>query len=445
MEKSKTLIPVLFITRSFPPSPLTAASRAQSFAGNLHRFGYYPIVITRNWEVDFKNFDNTHQPSGNELLHVVNDHYEVFYVPFRGRFAERPLAGKSRILKKLAALGDIYLGWHHRFDPHFDLALFANEQLKKNKAIQHVLITLPPFPLLSFAPFLKKRHPVKIVVDYRDEWNTAGNVIEESGKINFLSKAILNYFNGPKARLKREAEALSRVDAIVTISEDAKKNLGAIFQNKIAVLPNGFIASELEACQSVNMDPQLMQISYAGWLYKTQQVEVILDAIKLLADKHGKGLRLKLVFIGGLSFPGMKERLMGNMKGYEQFIELTPRVDKATSLRMQRQSALLLLVAHKGLGTIPSSKLYEYIALQRQVLLVPSDNGIMLKTLEENQVGIWRNDAAAAAEAIDTLYTEFLNKNHSNFEVSGSRRSSYERGQLVSVLADTFNALSKAG
>lgn len=442
MEKTEGLTPVVIITRSFPPSPLTASSRALSFAENLKRFGYWPIVVTRNWDGEFMGFENVYKPSGTELRRERHENYEVYYVNFKGRHLNRLKPNASRLSRKIAALFDIYFGWHYLFDPYVDLLKFTNQFLKINKMVSHVIISVPPFTLLSFVQYLKKRHRVKVVVDYRDEWNTAGNVIEEENQDgNRLARRVLDVFNGKEAKRRRELMALSYTDALLSVSEEGNKNLSAVFKGPITTLPNGFIEQEIKASENVDIDQAIMQISYAGWLYKTQQIEPLLDSVKQLADKYGASFRMRLLFIGGLSFPDMKERLMELMKGFEKYIELTPRVTRAASLEMQRRSALLMLIAHKGQGAIPSSKLYEYIALERQVLLVPSDNGIMQRTLQDNNIGLWTNDPADLTDLLEELYLSFIVGKLERFHVKGSLRNTYERGELVSLLAETLQKI----
>ena len=52
-------------------------------------------------------------------------------------------------------------------------------------------------------------------------------------------------------------------------------------------------------------------------------------------------------------------------------------------LQIQQQSDLLLLLTHKGTKGIPSSKLYEYLSLQKPIVCFPSDFDIVEQTLKE--------------------------------------------------------------
>jgi hypothetical protein len=46
------------------------------------------------------------------------------------------------------------------------------------------------------------------------------------------------------------------------------------------------------------------------------------------------------------------------------------------------------MVTHKGIKGIPSSKMYEYIGLKKQILLYPKDHDIVEETLNETGLGI---------------------------------------------------------
>lgn len=438
----KKLVPVLILSRSFPPSPLTASYRIKSFAESLHNYGYYPIVVTRNWELEFQNYESTFRPSGNKLVNVKHSNYEVYYVPFKGRYSYRGWAGKNKVIEKVAELLDIYIGWHYRFDPHYDLFKFCRNYLAKNN-IKHVLVSIPPFGLLSFAKLLKKKEGLKVIVDYRDEWNTEGKMGDVQKVANYnVGRKLLEFLNGHQVQEKRERNALTSVDAILTISENAKQNLSKIFSKEIAVLPNGYVEEEVQACMNTSLDEDTMQLTYSGWLYESQSVDIFLNAFKRLVDKYNKKININLVFIGAESFPKMNTRILNHLKGYEKFVELTPRVSKDKSLSIQRRASLLLLFPHANNNSIPSSKLYEYLALERQIFLCPSDNGIMQQTLNENRIGIVANNETSAFNELDKLYINFTQKKYYQFHQVGILKQTYERSNLVNKLANLLDQLN---
>lgn len=55
---------------------------------------------------------------------------------------------------------------------------------------------------------------------------------------------------------------------------------------------------------------------------------------------------------------------------------------------LQQKADLLLMLTHRGQKGIPSSKLYEYLAIQKPILCFPSDHDIVEETLLQTKAGI---------------------------------------------------------
>ena len=74
---------VIILADYFPPCNLTPAERTFSFACYLNEFGYYPIVVTRNWDIPILHSRDEHKKTGDHIIHEKKQNYEVYYVPFK--------------------------------------------------------------------------------------------------------------------------------------------------------------------------------------------------------------------------------------------------------------------------------------------------------------------------------------------------------------------------
>ncbi|MEO7047379.1 MAG: hypothetical protein ABI091_18900, partial [Ferruginibacter sp.] len=84
---------ILVLSYYFAPCNLTPAERVYSFAKYFNAMGYYPIIVTRNWDISINHARDEYEPTGNKIIHEKKDGYEVYYLPFRPGL-------KGRLFKK---------------------------------------------------------------------------------------------------------------------------------------------------------------------------------------------------------------------------------------------------------------------------------------------------------------------------------------------------------
>ncbi len=129
-------------------------------------------------------------------------------------------------------------------------------------------------------------------------------------------------------------------------------------------------------------------IVYNGTLYDTQDVEGFIRAIIRCIGLFRNKINIQIQFPGVSYDPNQEKRLKILIKGYESFFFLTPRIPKQEVIQLQQKADLLLMLTHRGQKGIPSSKLYEYLAMQKPILCFPSDHDIVEETLNYTGVGI---------------------------------------------------------
>jgi hypothetical protein len=147
------------------------------------------------------------------------------------------------------------------------------------------------------------------------------------------------------------------------------------------VLLNGYNNREIAQLKAEQVF-QDFTIVYNGTLYETQPIEIFLTGMKLFWDRN-PNLPVKLYFLGLAANPEQAERVKKLLIGYHHHVTITERVIRTEGLVIQQKAALALLVSHANVKGIPSSKLYEYIGLQKHILLCPNDNDIIEDTLTQ--------------------------------------------------------------
>jgi hypothetical protein len=434
---------VVILTRAFPPSNKTAAFRVYYWTKHLHKFGYYPIIVTRNWDRILSKEEEIRLPTGDKVEHKKFENFEVFYLPFPGSVLDRfnnKFNCHDSFLSKMVGVFQFIFGECLLISPNKIPYLFLVDYLKKNPDINKMIISGPPFTYFYIGYKLKRKFPLlSWIADYRDEWNTSGLI----SNVQYSKKwqKFLSAFK--ESGLKKEKRWLSNSSAFIAVSNNGKKNISELINSETGTLiPNGFDDEDFKNLKTEKVLFSEFTITYSGWLYESQEIEIFFDGVKLFLNRLiDEQPRFKIIFIGGNYFPGMQERIRKNMFGFERFYELTNFLSKVESIEIQMRSHLLLMSAHKGQADIPSSKLYEYIGTEKLVLCCPPDNGIVTETLESTGQGIFCQTAKDTCDRLFKLYKDYKNDKPLIPQMNRESKNKYSRNHGLKILADLLNSI----
>lgn len=370
---------VVLITYFFQPSTLTPSQRATYFAENFHQLGYWPIVITREWDIPISSYFDTKIKVGTKVRHVKYDHYEVYYLPFVPGLLDRAYVscGENflRPLFLLAKLIDIVLvNFTLTFTSYSSFYPFLKSILQK-ESISSVLISGAPFYLFKLGFLARKKFGVRWFADYRDDWTT--NLIEIQKGANLLRK-IVNLLER-----RYEKKWVNSSEMIISVSEVYTRRISDFLKKDGINVENGFDENIMNLPDLPLFED--FTIVYSGTLYPFQDLSVILDGFESLLKEDYK---VKLVFLGS-AFDIKEKRRIEDLisNSLKPYVSITERVPRREALNFLKRSHVLLSVSYGNLKGIPSSKLYEYIGLRKPVLLCPSDKDVMQSMLQSAGVG----------------------------------------------------------
>ena len=196
---------------------------------------------------------------------------------------------------------------------------------------------------------------------------------------------------------------------------------------------NGYIESNY-----LNGDGALSDqfiITYAGSLYSTQPVEIFLTAYKKFVDQNRKAPASKVIFVGLEANPPLLSIVQKQVAGYENYFKYTHRVSKKEAIAIQQNSSVLLAISYGNRKGIPGSKVYEYLALRKPVLICPSDNDVMEETLKSTNQAIVTNNVDECINKLQELYNEFLNGGKISVKPNDAIIKQYTRKAQVGMLA----------
>jgi len=389
---------VLILAYFYPPCNLTAARRPYSWARHFSKSGYYPIIITRNWDIDIKKPMDAYRKSGTKIIHEKHETHEVYFLPYHPNFRDRIYIafGESKatwIRKFLTYCELIFQNFLNHITQTNNIYRFATKLLNENQDINKLIITGNPFIMFKFGYLLNKKFKIKWIADYRDDWNTQ-ELISKSSLPQRLLHRIESYY---------EKKWVNTASRITTISNLYVNKISAFVDVAGENIINGYEEQMLDS----NIVPfKDFTIVYNGTLYPIQPIEIFLSALKKLIDNHTSA-NIKL-YLPGLSFDTKQEKRVRNeMTNYEDNIIITDRIPKEETIKIQQKAHLLLMISYGNIKGIPSSKLYEYISFRKPVLVCPTDNDIIEETLTKTGLGFFANNEEEAFLLLEKFYKEF--------------------------------------
>lgn len=422
---------ILILSYFFSPCNLTASQRALGWAKHLCEFGYYPIIVTRNWDVEIKKQADISLSSGKDIIHKKEKGYEVYYLPYKGNLKDRiyskydnEYATFRKMLSFIELIGQYFSNF---FIPFSNLYSFS-KSLINQEDIKALIITANPFIQFRFGYLLQKKHQINWIADYRDDWST-----DELNKNKGTFDKFLH-----KLGNKYEKKWVATAKRITSISPYYTKKISALTNVRGETIYNGFFEEELDQSQLPKLFKDIT-LTYNGTLYPTQNIEVFIKGFKMAVKELSKmKLTLKLIFPGLAYKIDQANRVSTLLRGYEKYYTITERIPRNEVIQIQKRSHMLLMFPHNNIKGIPSSKLYEYLGLRKPILISPTDDDILEQTIIETNSGIICKSANEVCNFLIKLTADYEKL---AYEFDFSNSLIYSRRNQTKKLAQLLDSL----
>jgi glycosyltransferase involved in cell wall biosynthesis len=241
-------------------------------------------------------------------------------------------------------------------------AVFAIDAMRQDPP-DVVLASGPPFFTFVAARFVARHFDVPFVLDYRDEWTEC--------PFDFVSK------DGDD--LEWERRCLTEADAVLFVTESFLRHQLGVFpqldRRRAHVVPNGwdpedFAALSRHSAAEPRKPDAVVRIAHVGALSgHTPPFEFLESVRRLLADRPDWISRLRISFIGRRSLTA--DAAIREFP-YPGVLEVVDQVGKREAIRCMHDADVLLLLSAPGLARYLPSKLFEYLASRRPVLIFGS-------------------------------------------------------------------------
>jgi hypothetical protein len=457
---------VLLITYSFPPAAGVGVLRAHSLAKYFPENGLHVEVLTarnaaavgqdasllaqlpaavaihRTWTLDLPF---ALRKAIKKAVSRAPKQQTPNQQPATDNLQPAPRTNPLRLLLANLLLPDPQVGW-------LPFALPAARRLIRTRAIDLVLITVPPFSSVRLATRLRRYFPaLPIVLDFRDEWLTS-------------TLRLVSFNANQRARViaqRTESEAVRDATAVVCASEAAAAELRKRYPTeppaKFHCIPNGFdtpppnlsttptelsFRPEAEPAEGASEKPATSPtttLTYIGTLYPSTDPTPVVEAILTLPAELRA--RLHLRFVGHIEVPAYRSTLLRLADQVGLTLELTPFLPQAQALAYIAQTDYLLLITHDPINV--AAKLYDYLGSGRPILAAVHPTGDVRRILDQTRAG-WSADIDNPIE-IANLLTESIfrtpNLTH-HFHPDTQAIAAYHRRPIAARYATLLRAIA---
>ncbi|MDE3106144.1 MAG: glycosyltransferase [Acidobacteriota bacterium] len=423
---------LLLISFTFPPSGGVGVLRALSLAKYLPEHGVRVDVLSaRNAPAVGKDPHLLQQIPDSVTLHSC----WTLDLPFAVRKGfKRLLAGKGSVAAPAAtgtgpaaaggggllrrikqAVGNLLLpdpqiGW-------LPFALPAARRIIRSRAIDAVVITVPPFSSTALVGKLRAEFPdLPIFLDFRDEWLTTTLDLVMFNK-NDKARSVARQF---------EAEAVRAATGVVMVTEAAQREIRNRYPQldpgRVHCIPNGFDMTPKPPAVPTNNGTTVL--TYLGSVYGSTDPTVFVEAVLGLPEAVRSRLRVR--FIGRIETAAYREAL----QQLGETVELRGFMPQAEALRAMEDTTYVLLITRDPINV--SAKFYDYLGGGKPILAAVHPQGDVRQLLEQTRAGWWAD--GSDVDAVRALLTQAVERQprlQQEFQPDPSRIAQYHRRPLA--------------
>ena len=368
---------VLIISFHFPPSSLVGAKRFAFLSGKLQKQNYEVNVLTVK--------EKYVVPKDRSIEFSGKVHRTAMYPSYNP--IERKILKKifCTLWKRYLCIIDPFCGWLFP-------GLVKGYKIVKNRNIDVLIATGPPFTTMVIGFLLSKMTQAKLILDYRDPWtNHNGNLW------NIISK---------KTNERIEKKAVKNASALVFCSRKMKDNFIERFGKEIDeichVVTNGFY--NMEHIQPLSLGESQKNVVYAGNFYGERRIKLLANAITHAIEE---GIITKENFrfhVFGTICAEDKHAI--KRYGLDHLVKEYPRVSHKKLIRYLRMADILYLPSGSDVKYAIPYKFFDYLSVKRPILAVAPENSAVADMMREVDCG--RQADIANDESIISNFREMI-------------------------------------
>jgi glycosyltransferase involved in cell wall biosynthesis len=174
-----------------------------------------------------------------------------------------------------------------------------------------------------------------------------------------------------------------------------------------------------------------------------QDLTILKEGLKILNLNYNNKIKIKLFFAGTGFDDNQKIRVKEIFSDQLEFIEITNRLPREEVIRIQQKCHILLLIAYNNVKPLAPSKLFDYMALKKPVLLCPSDNDIMEEMLLKTGQMILISKTEEFVNKLSNIIDAYLLTHKIDFQFKEDEANVYTRENQAKKLTQFMDEYFK--
>lgn len=434
---------VLVISHIFPPVGGPGVQRSLKFVKYLGDFGWEPVVLTTGRTTyPLKDESLVTEIPGDIRVIRIDENYQInlrtlqeLVQLYKGIIIDHLLIDRYILqlfnnpdsFAKLISIPDIYVIWANTVLKQLDNLININ-------GIDLIYSTSGPFSDHIIAYYLKEKYRKPWVVDFRDEWTNHPYAVFDRESISY------------KMQHAMENKVVHTADRVITVSPAISDNYHRNFRldkEKVVTITNGYDEADFKDINTTGNRNDRFTIGYNGIFCFDIIPVTFLFALNNLINK---GLinkeKIKVNFTCEKNNSEwckfIKNSALYRVVNFLGYLSHRESLDKAG------EADLLLLIIGKGENkkSVYSSKVFEYLRLNKPVLSLAPEGGVVDMLLKDTGRGTnVEIDNIQEIEKTVLQYYKNWEQNNEELFYNDNKIMQYERKNLTQKLAEQFNAL----
>lgn len=367
---------LLLIAYSFPPVGGAGVQRPTKWVKYLPQFGWDVTVLTpENPSVPVRD-ESLLSEIPHETRIVKAKTWEPDYRLKQQLAQHQSTTAKPSVISKIVSTfkSQAKRVVQTALQPDLQVLWVRNAIRAASQELQRVphdaiLVTVPPYSMLSIGASLKQRFQLPLVFDFRDEWDLSSRYLEHTPR-GWWANLI-------QSRMQRNL--LKQADSVIATTQASAQ----FYQQKLSevsnpaqahCLYNGFDPEDFPATE-IPPDPSdaddVFRLVYTGTLWNLTDIEPLVLAIEEIQKATPRLLpKLELVCVGRKT-PEQQQILnrVQQTTCRTKFLDYCDHKQVATFLQ-QAHALCLLLSDVPGAERVVPAKLFEYLASQKSILAI---------------------------------------------------------------------------
>ena len=442
---------VLILAYDFPPYMSVGAIRPHSWAEQLQKFGYHPVIVTRQWRA--KEGSATAYVSygfSDEVVVEENATHTIVQAPFKPHLGNRILLkyGTARFALVRKALSFFYeiMQWFTEWGAKASLLHAAREYLKR-EPVDIIIATGDPYVLFRYASILSSEFKKPWVADYRDPWVHV--------KRTWRNRLYIELYAFLERNVLQSASAITAVDALTI------QLLKSDYYNKrIHLIRNGYAFDRADNHPEEPRSNAKFKLVLMGTITPWEPLDSVLSVLDDFLSQRPDAA-IELDFIGISDELSIREKIRKTYLKLASAVRFFPKVGphEVQAYLLTNDAAILFNHYH-----IMGTKIYDYLGLELPILLFYTNDqqanalrmahypydylpieslGPQAETISALNAGYVFENQDSFRSALPQLYDEFVR--HGQIKIAKGYGHRFSREEQTKLLAQLFDELLASG